>query len=71
MSLMSERLQAAVADLGEKDVVYIEATLNLALGYLLGAGMYGCAAAVREVMRVAGYEPAGLFEALLNEAPEL
>lgn len=63
---MRRLFKAAVAEVAADDGSYWD-HLNLTLGWLLGAKLYGCAAAVRRAMHEAGVETGGLLEGLLRE----
>jgi hypothetical protein len=63
---MRRLFKAAVAEVQSDDGSYWD-HLNLTLGYLLGAKLYGGAAAVRRAMRAAGVETGGLVEGLLRD----
>lgn len=61
---MTRKLRAA--DEQMRDQGMFAASLQLTLGYLLGAEMYGGAAAVAKAMAYSGVPVAPLFEAILR-----
>jgi hypothetical protein len=63
---MRHRFQAAVREV-ETNAASYEAHLSLALGFLMGAEMYGCAAALRRAMMTAGVRVDGLVDSLLED----